>query len=224
MKTRSQSAPECTRCSSSFSSADNVLHQLAESLGAAIDAKDSFTSLHSEEVAEVSHAIALAMGLSASEADIIHVAGHLHDIGKIGVSDGILKKAGPLTDREWDAIKRHPDMGAEILKPVRCLVESGIVEMVRHHHERYDGNGYPNGLSGQEIPVGARIICLADSMSAMLQDRPYRPAQDFDAMIDEVVRCTGTQFDTKVVTAFLDISDEIQSIFKYLAPERKWAV
>lgn len=208
----------CRTCAEPFATAENVIHQLAESLGTAIDAKDPYTSLHSEEVAEVSHAIALSYGLPSNQADIIHVAGHLHDIGKIGVPDQILKKEGPLTDTEWVEIKKHPDKGAEILKPVGCLVDTGIVEMVRHHHERFDGKGYPSGLKGEAIPVGARIIALADTISAILQNRPYRPAQNFDHVLEEIRRCSGSQFDPTVVEAFLSISEEVKSILQYLCP------
>ncbi len=211
---------KCSQCKTPFMASENVLHQLAESLGAAIDAKDPFTSLHSEEVAEISHAIALSLGLVANEADIIHVAGHLHDIGKIGIPDSILKKTGPLSDNEWAAIKQHPNIGAEILKPVNCLWESGIVDMVRYHHERFDGKGYPNALKGVEIPIGARIIALADSLSAMLQNRPYRPAQDFDIAVAEIINCAGSQFDPDIVKAFLNISDEIKSIITFLNPDK----
>ena len=179
-----------------------VLHQFAESLGTAIDAKDPYTSMHSEEVAEVSHALALTMGLSPREADIIHVAGHLHDIGKIGIPDAILRKKGALNTREWQAVRKHPELGANILKPVAALGSLGVVDMVLHHHERYDGKGYPDKLKGGQIPLGARIISLADSLSAMLQDRPYRLALDFDKVGNEIVRCSGTQFDPRVVDAF----------------------
>ncbi|WDP90529.1 MAG: HD-GYP domain-containing protein [Desulfobacter sp.] len=200
--------------------AARVLHQFSESLGNAIDAKDPFTRLHSEEVAEVAHAIALAMGLDPADADLIHVAGHLHDIGKIGVPDHILQKKGPLTDGEWAFIRRHPDMGADILRPVEALSQSGIVDMVRHHHERFDGAGYPAGLKGKEIPLGARIISLADSLSAILQNRPYRPARVFDEAVEEIINCSGTQFDPRVVTAFLRVQDKIRSIIRFLGPCR----
>lgn len=190
-----------------------VLHQFAESLGTAIDAKDPYTSMHSEEVAEVSHALALTLGLSPREADIIHVAGHLHDIGKIGVPDAILRKQGALTTQEWQAMRRHPELGANILMPVAALSSLGVVDMVLHHHERYDGKGYPGKFKGVQIPLGARIIALADSLSAMLQNRPYRQALNFDKVSNEIVRCSGTQFDPRVVEAFRKSSD---TIFKTL--------
>ncbi|MCG8633060.1 MAG: HD domain-containing protein [Desulfobacterales bacterium] len=199
--------------------ATKVLHQFSESLGAAIDAKDPFTSLHSEEVAEISHSIALSMGLDTREADLIHVAGHLHDIGKIGIPDDILKKKEPLTDLDWKFIRRHPDIGADILKPVEALADSGIVDLVRHHHERFDGQGYPCRLKGETIPLGARIIALADALSAILQNRPYRPARKFEEAVAEIINCSETQFDPGVVAAFLRIKDEVRSILTYLNPD-----
>ena len=146
-----------------------IIHQLAESLGKAIDAKATYTLAHSEEVAVISQTLALSMGLGHQMADLIHVAGHLHDLGKIGVPDEILAKTSPLTPKEWLEIRKHPVIGADILAPIACLRECGIVDMVRAHHERFDGSGYPKGLTGGQIPLGARIITVADSLSAMLQ-------------------------------------------------------
>ncbi|MCJ2165366.1 HD-GYP domain-containing protein [Pseudodesulfovibrio sp. S3-i] len=198
-----------------------VLHQFAESLGNAIDAKDPYTSSHSEEVAEVSHTLALSMGMSPREADIIHVAGHLHDIGKIGVPDSVLIKKGPLNAGEWQAVRKHPLVGADILRPVAALSSLGIVGMVLHHHERFDGTGYPSRLKGAAIPIGARIIALADSLSAMLQDRPYRATKGFDAACEEIVRCSGKQFDPSVVSAFEKSAGKILSTMSLLSSPGK---
>lgn len=203
-------------CPDSAHFVTTILHQFAESLGNAIDAKDPHTSMHSDEVAQISHALALAMELPSRQADIIHVAGHLHDIGKIGVPDAVLGKQGPLTTTEWRAIRKHPDAGAAILRPVASLNKLGVVDMVLHHHERFDGKGYPHGLKGNDIPVGARIIALADSLSAILQDRPYRQARDFETAKREIVRCSGTQFDPRVVEAFRQSSETIRSIIEGL--------
>ncbi len=187
-----------------------VLHEFAESLGAAVDAKDHYTRQHSEEVAVVAHALALRLGVPPARADIIHVAAHLHDVGKIGVPDAVLRKPGTLTVAEWQMIRRHPIMGAEIVRPVRALRECGVLEMILHHHERIDGRGYPQGLSGKSIPLGARIIAVADSLSAMLQQRPYRPEKTFALASAEIIRNAGTQFDPNVVQAFCDIQDSIR--------------
>ncbi len=196
-----------------------ILHQFAESLGNAIDAKDAHTSAHSDEVAQISHTLALTMGLSPQEADIIHVAGHLHDIGKIGVPDAVLSKQGPLDHKEWLAIRKHPEAGAAILRPVSSLQRLGIVDMVLYHHERYDGKGYPAGLKGAQIPLGARIIALADSLSAMLQNRPYRCARSFESAVREIRHCSGTQFDPRVVDAFCECTDMVQGILSALATD-----
>ncbi|EGJ49314.1 HD-GYP domain-containing protein [Desulfocurvibacter africanus] len=189
-----------------------LIHQLAESLGNAVDAKDPHTLAHSEEVAVVTQTLALSMGLPPASADLIHVAGHLHDLGKIGVPDAVLRKPGKLAPDEWLLIKAHPSIGADILRPLDCLRDSGIMEMVLHHHERFDGQGYPHGLRGQSIPLGARIITLADSLSAMLQARPYRPPLEFDEAASEIERCSGSQFDPEVVKAFMGNKDKVRTL------------
>lgn len=196
-----------------------IIHQLAESLGKAIDAKDTYTLAHSEEVAIISQALALAMGLGHQVADIIHVAGHLHDLGKIGVPDDILTKTSGLTPKEFLAIRKHPDMGADILAPIACLRDCGIVDMVRAHHERFDGNGYPQGLKGGHIPLGARIITVADSLSAMLQSRPYRQAKCFDEACREIIKGAGSQFDPDVVKTFMSIRDRLRDLVAMLRVE-----
>jgi HD-GYP domain-containing protein (c-di-GMP phosphodiesterase class II) len=180
------------------------IHQFAESLGNAIDAKDRFTRQHSDEVAEVSHLLARRMGLPSQLADHIHIAGHLHDIGKIGVPDHILQKEGPLSAGEWRAIKMHPVIGAEIIAPVLFLSSTGIVGMVYHHHESFDGRGYPAGLKGADIPLGARIIAAADSLSAMLQNRPYRRRMGFAEAVQKIAALSGAQYDPQVVEVLLD--------------------
>ncbi|WP_461680540.1 HD-GYP domain-containing protein [Solidesulfovibrio sp.] len=189
-----------------------LVHQLAASLGKAIDAKDPHTMAHSEEVAEVAKFLAAAMGLPGHVVTCVHVAGHLHDIGKIGVPDAVLGKPGSLDADEWECMKAHPAIGAEILLPLACFAPTGIVDMVRAHHERFDGGGYPLGLSGRAIPLGARIISVADSLSAMLQTRPYRPAMGFADARLEIVRCAGSQFDPDVVDAFLAVAGDVRRL------------
>ncbi len=215
--------PGVSRCLDSTHFVTTILHQFAESLGNAIDAKDQHTSMHSDEVAQISHAIALTMGLTPREADIIHVAGHLHDIGKIGVPDEVLRKEGPLNTQQWQAIRKHPQAGADILCPVAALKKLGVVDMVLHHHERYDGKGYPCGLKGCAIPLGARIITLADSLSAMLQDRPYRKARTFESACKEIIHCSGSQFDPRVVEAFRKSADTIKTIIEILSSSEEAA-
>ena len=178
------------------------LHQFAESLGHAVDARDSDTFNHSWEVAELSRMLAEALGLSSKQAETVHLAGHLHDIGKIGVPDAILKKQGALSTEEWSQMKRHPETGAAIIRPVEAFRgKGGIADMVLSHHERFDGTGYPHRLKGEQIPLGARIIAVADTISAMLQNRPYRRGTSFPAVVAEIRRCAGTQFDPEVVFA-----------------------
>lgn len=192
-----------------------TVHQFAESLSNVIDAKDHCTRSHSEEVAVVSQCLGIRMGLSSRQADILHVAGHLHDIGKIGVPDSILKKRGPLTEAEFRIIQQHPVIGAEIMAPVTSFAGSnGIVKMILHHHERFDGKGYPHGLKASNIPLGARIIAVADSLSAMLQNRPYREAMTFDQAAAELQSCSGTQFDPQVVSAFVSARDSIEGYLR----------
>lgn len=200
-----------------------ALHQFAESLGKAVDAKDGHTKQHSEEVALVARALALAMGRPQREADIIHVAGHLHDIGKIGIPDAILFKRGSLTPAEWDQVRNHPEMGASIVQPVSALVDCGAVDIILHHHERFDGTGYPHGLKGTAIPLGARIVALADSLSAMLQNRPYRAALRFDQAAREIALMSGTQFDPAVVAGFLKAKASIQVILQGLHEKHELA-
>jgi len=205
-------------CSDSLA-VTTILHQFAESLGNAIDAKDPNTSRHSDEVAQVAHTIALLMDLSPREADIIHVAGHLHDIGKIGVPDCVLQKSGPLTSSEWKLVRHHSEAGADIIRPVSGLQRLGVVDMVLFHHEWYDGKGYPHGLKGDAIPLGARIISVADSLSAMMQNRPYREAMSFAAAMEEIEKCSGAQFDPQVVLALKQCAEEVQAIMVALADE-----
>ncbi len=199
------------------------VHELAAALGRAIDAKDSHTMAHSEEVAEVAKVLAAGLRLPPAHVQAVHVAGHLHDIGKIGVPDAVLGKPGALTDEEWRSMRSHPATGADILAPLSCLSAMGVVAMVRAHHERFDGKGYPNGLAGTAIPLGARIIAVADSLSAMLQRRPYRPAMDFEAARREIVACAGSQFDPAVVAVFLAHEDRLRRLATTLrdaGPER----
>lgn len=196
-----------------------AIHQFAESLGNAIDAKDAYTKRHSLEVAEISRILAFHLGLDSETVNIVHIAGHLHDIGKIGVSDATLNKHGSLNKEEWVEICRHPQIGAAILYPVKAIESSGICEIVLHHHERYDGKGYPHGLKGESIPLGARIIAVADTLSAMTGWRSYRPPVLFDDAVDEIVRCSGTQLDPKVVDILSANKYEVKEVLYSLIGE-----
>jgi len=130
----------------------------------------------------------------------------LHDIGKVGIPESVLCKPGPLTDDEWDIMRTHPGIGAQIVEPIRFL--EGAVEIVRTHHERWDGRGYPIGLRGEQIPLAARVFAIADSFDAMTSDRPYRAAMSFDEAFEEIRLGSGTQFDPDIVEVFLDLASE----------------
>lgn len=169
----------------------------------AIDAKSPWTKGHSERVTEYSLAIAKELGLNDFELEDLKIAGLLHDIGKIGTYDIILDKPVRLTPEEYNLINQHPVKGEQILKPIKQLKH--ILPIIRHHHERFDGKGYPDGLKGEEIPLLSRIICVADSYDSMTSDRPYRDAAIKEYAIYELKKCSGTQFDPKVVEAFLKV-------------------
>ncbi len=173
-------------------------------LAATVDAKDSYTHGHSERVAAYARAIALTLELPQLDVETIELAGLLHDIGKIGVPDAVLQKPGRLDPDERTLIEQHADLGARILSDNPALMP--LIPLVRHHHERYDGGGYPSGLRGEEIPLGAAIICVADTFDTMTTDRPYRRAPGMEEARREIVRCGGQQFDPRVVTAFLRAS------------------
>lgn len=174
-----------------------------EALAAAIDAKDSYTCGHSRRVAMISHSIALAIGMSASEAERVRIAGLVHDVGKIGVPEAVLCKGGRLTDEEFAEIKKHPVIGHRILKDLPSFED--VLPGVLHHHERMDGRGYPAGLSGDAIPMVARIIGVADTFDAMSSSRSYRAAMPREKVLSELQRSAGAQLDPDMVKAFLTL-------------------
>ncbi len=174
-------------------------HEIIESLMAALDAKDWYTAGHSDRVAELSSDLAKSMGLHGRRHHLVHMAAHLHDIGKIGVPENVLNKRGKLLPHEWAQMRRHPEIGAGILSRSKRLHE--LSEIVLHHHERWDGDGYPSGLKLDRIPLGARIIAVADAIDAMTSARPYRNPMDWEACRLEIIACKGTQFDPVVVEA-----------------------
>jgi putative nucleotidyltransferase with HDIG domain len=168
-------------------------------LGAAMEVRDAYTALHEEAVAELAASIAAEMGLDPLEQRAIRYAALTHDLGKLSVPTEILQKPGPLDDGEWAIMRRHTIVGAEML--ARIPFFERVVSLVRGHHERWDGDGYPDGLSASAIPVGARILCVCDSYNAMTTNRPYRSALTVQCALEELRRCTGSQFDPQVVTA-----------------------
>ncbi len=175
-------------------------------LASVIDLRDPYVYGHSENVARYAVLIAERLGLSAERLESVRKAGLLHDIGKLGIPEEILFKPAALTDAEYEIIKAHPDLGAQIL--LKCHSLRPLSPVIRHHHERYDGRGYPEGLQRQEIPLEARVISLADALEAMASDRPYRRALTYQEIMDEIRSNAGTQFDPNVVSAFLEVMQE----------------
>lgn len=192
------------------------LHEVVDSLTAALDAKSHYTCGHSERVADFSLLLAQGLRLSPQEQQRIHIGAHLHDIGKIGVPDAILNKSGKLTEQEFEIMRQHPEMGDKIIGKIKIFQD--ITDIVRCHHERFDGNGYPNGLTGMEIPLGARIVAVADSLDAMISLRPYRTVFSFGEALQEIQRCRNTQFDPDVVDVLLEQYQRgLIDIFSYQA-------
>ncbi|MFI5295893.1 MAG: HD domain-containing phosphohydrolase [Thermodesulfovibrionales bacterium] len=181
------------------------------SLAAAIDAKSPWTNGHSERVTQYAVEIGKELGLKDHDLEMLRLSALLHDVGKIGTYDIVLDKPGKLTEEEFALVKKHPKKGAEILAPIKQLID--VIPGVLHHHERYDGKGYPDGLKEEDIPLQARILCVADSFDAMTADRPYRTASGKDYAISEVKRWSGTQFDPNVVAVFLRVLDKRPKVF-----------
>lgn len=178
----------------------NLFLSTVKSLVAAIDAKDPYTKGHSERVTRYSMVIGEEMGLSDEDMEKLHIGGLLHDIGKIAIIDQVLNKQARFTDEERKYMRTHPARGAEIMKPIRQLED--IIPIMKYHHEWWDGNGYPDGLKGEEIPFLARIVCLADTYDAMTTDRPYQKGMKPEFVLEKVQEWSGTRYDPNVVEAF----------------------
>ena len=189
----------------------NIMRTI-NALVSAIDFKDHLTRNHSDSVKHYACVIAKKMGMADSDIAGLKEACKVHDLGKIGVHDNILTKPDKLTEEEYKEIKLHSLAGAVILKPFHFLDK--VVKMVRQHHERYDGKGYPDGLKGEKICLSARIMAVADSFEAMTSDRPYRKRMSKEDAIDELKKYKGSQFDPSVVDAFIILLDDDPEIFK----------
>lgn len=187
-----------------------LLQDIVRALVSAIDAKDPYTSGHSDRVAQFAVKIANQMQCNPKLINTIYMAGLLHDVGKIGIDDNVLRKAGRLTDIEFEHIKRHPELGHKILADLKPLAE--VLPAVLHHHERWDGRGYPFGLTGDEIPKIARIMAVADSYDAMTSDRPYRSGMPVDKVYQIFQNESGKYWDPEVIDAFFKIKEEIREI------------
>jgi diguanylate cyclase (GGDEF)-like protein len=176
-------------------------YRAAASLAKAVDARDTYTGSHSERVGELAAKVATRLGLDAEQIELTRLAGSLHDLGKLAIPEEILRKPGTLTDSERLVLERHPQIGFRMLD---SLGVDPVADLVLHHHERWDGAGYPDGLSGEQIPLSARIIFVTDAYDAMTSDRIYRPKRSEQAALAELERCAGTQFDPGIVAAFAE--------------------
>ena len=181
----------------------DYFYRVVQSLVRILEAKDKYTSGHSERVSDLSVGIGKAMGLPEEKVELLRKAAQIHDIGKLAVNDAMLNKKEKLTDEEWSTIKGHPMLGEEILKP--ALLDEEVIALIRNHHERYDGSGYPDRLKESGIHILAQIISVADAYDAMTSQRAYKPTMTKEKALAELKRCSGTQFNPKIVDAFLKI-------------------
>ena len=179
----------------------DVYLSTVSALATSIDAKDPYTKGHSDRVNRFTIQMARELRLPEEQIDMLQYMSIMHDIGKIGIRDNVLNKPGRLTAEEYEEIKKHSEVGYRIISEIKFLVKGA--EIVRHHHERFDGTGYPLGLAGENIPLGARIVAVADAFDAMTTERPYKNAMPEKEAIEELQRCSGTQFDPTVVQAFI---------------------
>jgi putative nucleotidyltransferase with HDIG domain len=185
--------------------AQRLYRETLASLSNALEAKDAVTSQHTEEVVRLAVAVAAELDLELDAVQSVELGAVLHDIGKVRVPEAILNKPGPLTDEEWEVMRTHPEVGEQILRPIQSL--QAILPIVRHHHERWDGTGYPDRLAGSAIPLGARIVAVCDAYRAMTEDRPYRPALGETEARNELEQGAGAQFDADCVQALLRALD-----------------
>ena len=186
---------------------DNYLATV-RTLAFIVEAKDSSTREHLERTHEYARALSRVVAPSRDIGDEMSYGFLLHDVGKVGIPESILCKPGPLTDEEYEVMKTHPLIGVQIVAPMGFL--GNAVDVIRCHHERWDGRGYPDGLAGENIPLGARIFSVCDTFDAMTSDRPYRRALPFDDAVEEIERCGGTQFDPTVVDSFVQMCAQLR--------------
>ena len=192
---------------------EEALSELEESylatvktLAFVVEAKDTHTRSHLDRAHDYAVALASRVAPELAQDQTLRYGFFLHDIGKIGIPERVLSKPGPLTDEEWAIMRTHPVLGAQILSPVKFLHPA--LPIVEAHHEKWDGTGYPRGLKGEQIPLGARIFALVDAFDAMTSDRPYRRAKSFEQAVDQIAAGSGTQFDPEVVRAFVELCED----------------
>lgn len=190
-------AEQTEELAQAYAALERSFQETAASLAKALDARDRLTASHGNRTAQLAGRLAAALGLSDEEQRRLVLAANLHDVGKIGVPEAVLLKPGPLTREEWHLMQQHPAIGAAILGEVSGMAD--VAKVVRHHHERWDGKGYPDGLAGEEIPFFSRILAVADSVESMCARRHYRDPMPCDAVLAEIQRCSGTQFDAEIV-------------------------
>lgn len=190
-----------------------AFHEIIGCITGALEERDYYAEGHSQRVSDMVLAIAKRMGFSENETMLYHFSAHLHDIGKIGIPDAILRKNGKLTDAEFAVIKKHPEIGARILRKAPAFTD--IAEIVLHHHERFDGLGYPDGISGYTIPLGSRLIAVCDSIDAMMTTRSYRKAFTEEYCYEEIKNCSGTRYDPDVVDVVLENWKELMDAAGY---------
>jgi len=176
----------------------------------AIEARDPYTRGHSTRVTALAELVALRLGWGEERLKSLRIGGRLHDIGKLAIPDAVLSKEGRLEADELAQIQEHPKVGATLILRIAALRDA--IPYVLYHHERWDGTGYPSGKAGEEIPVEARVLAVADAFDAMTSDRPYRPALSHDEALAEVERCAGTQFDPKIARIFLELFGEAEEL------------
>ncbi|HEX6350275.1 MAG TPA: HD domain-containing phosphohydrolase, partial [Candidatus Dormibacteraeota bacterium] len=195
---RTRSALRLKATYDSLESAERVIYALA----AAVEAKDSYTEAHTQRVGLSSRRLGERLGLGEAELDALLRGGMIHDIGKIGIADAILQKPGLLTAEEQREMQRHPELGERIARPLGSATE--LLPIIRHHHEAYDGSGYPDGLRGEEIPLAARIVAVCDGFDALTSTRPYRPGKSMREAVEVLRRGRGRQWDPDLVDAFVE--------------------
>lgn len=184
-----------------------IYHDLVDSIVAALEARDQYTANHSRRVSDMTEQACIALGMLEQDYEHIHMAAHVHDIGKIGIPDAILSKPDKLNDEEWSYIKMHPQIGADILSKSRTL--QPLAEIVLHHHESWDGGGYPLGLRKSDIPWGSRIIAICDSIDAMMSSRVYRKALTSEQCKNEINKFSGRLYDPQITQCVLEHWDKI---------------
>lgn len=185
-------------------------HEIIECIISALDAKDPYTAGHSQRVSDMALKVCEIIGLQQVNTEKIHIAAHLHDIGKIGIPDAVLNKKEQLTEQEWEYMKKHPQIGADILSKSKHLKE--LNDIVLYHHERFDGKGYPEGLIGEKIPVGARIIAICDSIDAMTSNRSYRKAHSYAYSYNEIKNNLGKKYDPIIGSYVLENWKDIEKL------------